>query len=102
MSPVHRELEAVQPESQIHGRTQPPVDQRRVQSLKVSSRRFSCQPFRDDLAAAVKRAEGLARDNAALHARLAARRLDWFQWSLVGVIGLCVAAIAYILMAGHN
>jgi hypothetical protein len=65
------------------------------------STRLSAPPFRDDLAAAVERAERLARANAALRARLAARRFDWFQWSLVGLIALCGAAMIFILMAGH-
>ena len=55
-------------------------------------------PFRDDLAAAVERAERLAHENAALRARLAARRLDWVQWALVGVIALCGVAITYLLV----
>ena len=54
-------------------------------------------PFRDDLAAAVERAERLAHENAALRARLAARRLDWVQWTLIGVIGFCGVEIACIL-----
>jgi hypothetical protein len=35
----------------------------------------------------------LARANAALRAKLAARQFDWFQWALVGVIALCGMAI---------
>jgi hypothetical protein len=59
--------------------------------------RSSFQLFRDDLAAAVQRAERLARANAALRAKLAARQFDWFQWALVGVIALCGVAITSIL-----
>ena len=71
-----------------------------LRSLRVSTR-LSDPPFRGDLAAAVARAERLARENAALRARLAARRFDWFQWSLVGVIALCGAAILFVLAAGR-
>jgi hypothetical protein len=56
------------------------------------------RPFRDDLAAANERAERLAHENAALRARLAARRLDWLSWTLVGVIALCVGEIAWVLV----
>ena len=54
-------------------------------------------PFRDDLAAAVKRSGRLARENSALRAALAARRFDWFQWLLASVIAFCVVAITLIL-----
>ena len=54
-------------------------------------------PFRDNLAAAVERVERLARENSALRARLAARRLDWVQWMLVGVITCCVLATASLI-----
>jgi hypothetical protein len=54
-------------------------------------------PFRDALAAANERAERLAHENAALRGRLAARRFDWVQWTLVGVIALCGVEIACIL-----
>jgi hypothetical protein len=60
-------------------------------------RSMSVHPSRDDLAAAVERAERLAQENAALRARLALRRLDRVQWMLVGVIALCGVAIACIL-----
>ena len=56
-------------------------------------------PFRDNLAAAVERVERLARENSALRARLAARRLDWVQWMLVGVITCCVLATASLIGA---
>lgn len=54
-------------------------------------------PFRDDLAAAVERAERLADENAALRARLTARRLEWVQWMLVGVITCCVLVTASLI-----
>jgi hypothetical protein len=49
-------------------------------------------------AAAVERAERLAHENAALRAKLAARRLDRVQWTLVGVIALCGVAITCVLV----
>jgi hypothetical protein len=63
--------------------------------------RAEAHQFRDALAAAMERAERLARDNAVLRARLAARRFDRFQWLLVSLLGLCAVAIVYILAAGH-
>jgi hypothetical protein len=60
---------------------------------------LSAAPFRDDLAAAIARAERLARDNALLRARLAARRLDCVQWLLVSIIALCSVAIGCIILA---
>jgi hypothetical protein len=57
----------------------------------------SAHPFRDELAAAVRRAERLARDNAALRAKLAVWRFDVFQWALVGIIVLCGIAATYVL-----
>jgi hypothetical protein len=56
-------------------------------------------PFRDDLAAMVERADRLARENLALRTKLAATRFNWIQWSLVSLIGLCVAAIGYLVVA---
>ena len=58
----------------------------------------SANPFRDDLAAAVERAERLAHDNAVLRARLAVHRFDWIQWMLVGLIVLCGVTVTYILL----
>jgi hypothetical protein len=56
-------------------------------------------PFRDNLASVVNRADRLARENAMLRAQLARRRLHWIQWALVSLIGLCVAAIGYLVVA---
>jgi hypothetical protein len=56
-------------------------------------------PFRNDLAAALERADRLAQENALLRARLKRRRLHWIQWMLVSLIGLSVAGIAYLIMA---
>jgi hypothetical protein len=39
------------------------------------------------------------RDRGPPTAAMAARRFDWFQWSLVGVIALCGAAILFVLAA---
>jgi hypothetical protein len=60
---------------------------------------ISTHPFRDDLAAAIERAELLARENASLRARLAARRWDYVQWTLLGLIALSGVAMVYILAA---
>jgi uncharacterized membrane protein len=60
---------------------------------------MSLHPSRDDLSATIERAERLAKENAALRARLAARRFDWVQWTLVAVIALCGVAIACMLVA---
>ena len=65
------------------------------------TQRLSCESFRDDLAAAVQRADRLAQDNVALRTRLAARRFDWVQWLLVGVIALCAVATVCILMTAR-
>jgi hypothetical protein len=62
---------------------------------------LSRPPFRDDLAAALGRAERLERDNALLRARLAGRRFDCVQWILVSVIALSALAIGCILAAGR-
>jgi len=62
---------------------------------------LSGHPFRDDLAAALGRAERLERDNALLRARLAAHRFDCVQWILVSIIALSSAAIGCILAAGR-
>ena len=59
--------------------------------------RAGSHPLRDDLAAAIERAERLGRENAVLRARLAAPRFDAIQWMLVGVIALCGAAITYTI-----
>jgi hypothetical protein len=56
------------------------------------------RPFRDELAAAIERADRLARDNAALRARPQSARFDPIPWMLVGLIGLCVLAISYLCM----
>jgi hypothetical protein len=56
-------------------------------------------PFRDDLAAALERADRLARENTLLRARFTRSRLHWFQGLLVVLIGLCVAAIGYLVVA---
>jgi hypothetical protein len=56
-------------------------------------------PFRDDLAAAVERADRLACENRALRARLMRGRLHWTQLALVSLIGLSVAAIGYLVVA---
>jgi hypothetical protein len=45
-------------------------------------RSMSLHPSREDLSATIERAERLAQENAALRARLAARRFDWVQWTL--------------------
>jgi hypothetical protein len=57
------------------------------------------RPFRDDLAAAIERAECLARENARLRARRARDPYNWIQWSLVSLICLCFAAIVYLGVA---
>jgi hypothetical protein len=56
-------------------------------------------PFRDDLTAALERADRLARENALLRARLTRRRLHWIQWALLSLIGLSVAGIGYLVVA---
>jgi hypothetical protein len=61
---------------------------------------LSARPFRDDLAGAIERAERLARDNALLRAKLAARRYDAIQWILVSIIALCGVAIGCVVAAG--
>jgi hypothetical protein len=63
--------------------------------------RSSFRPYRDALAAAVERAEGLARENAVLRTNLTALRFDWLQWSLVGVIAMCGVAITGIVLTGR-
>jgi hypothetical protein len=60
---------------------------------------MTTSPFRDDLAAAVERADRLARENRVLRARLTRGRLHWIQWVLGALIGLCVAAIGYLVVA---
>jgi hypothetical protein len=57
-------------------------------------------PFRCDLAAAIERAEHLARENAALRAERATVSWDLLQWSLMGLVALCGLAIVFILTAG--
>ena len=61
---------------------------------------FLHHPFRDELAAAIRRAEHLSQENAALRTTLAGRRPDWVQWMLIGLIMLCAVAILCILKAG--
>jgi hypothetical protein len=56
-------------------------------------------PFRDDLAAALERADRLARENLALRAKLNRGRLHWIQWALGALVGLSVAAIGYLVVA---
>jgi hypothetical protein len=63
----------------------------------MTSRR-SPPPFRDDLGAALERARSLARENAQLRARVAGRRFDWIQWTLVGVIAISGMTIAGIVL----
>jgi hypothetical protein len=58
----------------------------------------SRHPFRDELAAAIHRAEWLARENARLRGQRAARGLDSVQCTLIGILALCAAAIPYILL----
>jgi hypothetical protein len=59
----------------------------------------AAMPFRDDLGAAIERADRLERENLALKAKLAATTFNWIQWALVSLIGLCVAAIGYLVVA---
>jgi membrane protein required for beta-lactamase induction len=59
----------------------------------------SRSPFRDDLAAALERADRFARENARLRTKLSRRRLHWIQWVLVSLIGLSVAGIGYLVVA---
>jgi membrane protein required for beta-lactamase induction len=60
---------------------------------------ISPSPFRDDLAAALERADRLARENTRLRTKLGRRRLHWIQWALVSLIGLSVAGIGYLAVA---
>lgn len=57
------------------------------------------RPFRDDLTAAVERGDRLARENLTLRAKLKRSRFNWIQWALVALIGLCVAALGYLVAA---
>jgi hypothetical protein len=56
-------------------------------------------PFRDNLAAALERADRLAWENTLLRTKLGRRRLHWIQWMLVSLIGLSVAGIGYLVVA---
>jgi hypothetical protein len=56
-------------------------------------------PFRDNLASAFERADRLAHENALLRARLRRGRLHWIQWALGALVGLCAAAIGYLVVA---
>jgi hypothetical protein len=65
--------------------------------------------FRDELGAAVERADRLARENAALRWRLRVYQaaalnkwltwhgFDWVLWATVALMAACVAAIVYII-----
>ncbi len=67
-------------------------------------------PYRDELGAAVERADGLARENVELRWRLRAHQaatlnkwlmwhgIDWVRSAMVAFMAACVAAIVYIIV----